>query len=188
MSTVVRARRFTHDDVERMPQEREGDRHELIDGEIYVTPSPIPPHQSLLTEVGVLINDVARPGNLGRVYYAPIDVKPTPDAWVVPDLCFVARERLSIVGPSAIDGAPDLIVEILSPSTRGRDLAQKRALYERIGVREYWLLDPRDRTVTALVLRGGRYEALPLVGGRIRSEVLPGLEIDVGALFAAAGL
>jgi len=120
--------------------------------------------------------------------YAPTVVKPTPDAWVVPDLCFVARERLSIVGPSAIDGAPDLIVEILSPSIRGRDLAQKRALYERIGVREYWLLDPRERTVAAYVLRGGCYEALPLIDGKIRSEVVPRLAIDVAALFAAAGL
>jgi Uma2 family endonuclease len=188
MSTVVRVRRFTHDDVERMPQEREGDRHELIDGEIFVTPSPIPPHQLLLTEVSVLVNDAVRPGNLGHVFYAPTDVKPTPDDWVVPDLCFVARDRLWIVGASAIDGAPDLIVEILSPSTRGRDQAQKRALYERTGVREYWLVDPRDRTVTVFALRGGHYEALPLVGGRIRSELLPGAEIDVAALFTAAGL
>ena len=83
-----------------------------------------------------------------------------------------------------IDGAPDLIVEILSPSTRDKDLGEKKALYERFGVREDWTVDPEARAVTVDALHQGRYVDQPSDGGGVRSTVLPGLAIDAGDLFA----
>lgn len=124
-----------------------------------------------------------RPDNQGEPFLAPIDVVFAPKLVAVPNFVFVARDRLRIVGPKAIEGAPDPIVEILSPSTKRRDLRAKRALYERFGVREYWILDPKSRTATVDVLTGDRYEPLLLADGVIRSTVIPGLKVAVAALF-----
>ncbi len=179
-------RTWTVADLDVLPQDQPGDRHEIIDGVVFVTPSPVPFHQSVSIEFSSELREVVRRGRLGRIYTAPIDVQFSERDRAVPDIAFVSRERLGIVGPVRIDGAPDLIVEILSPSTRRRDTTTKRALYERYGVREYWLIDPIARTVTVDVLRGGRYELLPQFDGVLRSAVLPGLAIEVAAVFAAA--
>ena len=184
MATATTTPLLTYDDLDFIPKEREGDRHELFDGVLVVTPSPIPAHQIVSDNVVHEFNAVVRPNRLGRVLAAPIDVKFTPTLVAVPDVVFVSRERLGIVGPKAIEDAPDLIVEILSPATKRRDLRTKRALYERFGVREYWLLDPKARSATVLVLRGDRYEPLPIEEGRISSTVIPGLDVEADALFA----
>ena len=187
MSTATRI--WTYADLEEMPESQDGTRYEIIDGELIVTPSPIPLHEELTMELIDRFNAVIRPGRLGRLYGARVDVKLAGDdtVTVVPDLFFVRRDRLHIVGPKAIIGAPDLVVEILSPSTRVRDLGAKMASYARYGVREYWVVDPVARSIAVFVLQGDHYLELPQEGGIARSTVLPGLEIDVAALFAAAG-
>ena len=182
MTTVTTAPGLTYVDLDFVPKEREGDRHELFDGELIVTPSPVPDHERLTIRLAFQFGDAVWAG-LGEVFTAPIDVKFRPGIVAVPDLVFVSRERLGIVGRTAINGAPDLIVEILSPSTHRRDLGQKKALYERFGVREYWVVDPRARSVAVFVLRAGRYKPLPIAGGVVRSTVVPGLAVDVAALF-----
>lgn len=174
---------LTYADLDVIPKQREGDRQELFDGVLVVTPSPIPAHQIVSGNTYSAIDPVVRREDLGRLFTAPIDVVFGPRLVAVPDLAFVGRDRLSIVGATAIEGAPDLIGEILSPSTRRRDLREKRVLYERFGVREYWLLDPKDRSATVLVLRGDVYELLP-PADVVTSTVLPGLTVDVSALFA----
>lgn len=174
---------FTYADLDILPKEREGDRQELFDGVLVVTPSPIPAHQIVVGNTTYEINAIVRPNDSGRVFSAPIDVVFAPKLVAVPDVVFVSRDRLHIVGPTAIDGPPDFIVEILSPSTRRRDLGAKRTLYERFGVPEYWLLDPQSRTATVLVLRDGRYETLADEVGAIRSTVVSGLVVEVAALF-----
>lgn len=185
MATATIPRRMTYDDLVRLPQEREGDRHELIDGVLYVTASPVPGHQIVSGNTYSVFDAVVRPRKLGLVLMAPVDVYVAPTEVAVPALVYVKRERLGIVGPKRIEGAPDLIVEILSPSTRGRDLRLKKALYERFGVPEYWVIDHRKRAVTLHVLVEGRYESLTLTeGGIIRSSVVAELEVEVGALFA----
>lgn len=183
MATAVRL--LTYDDLDQIPQDREGDRHEIIDGVLVVTPSPIPLHQNASGDLFFRFESFVRPRRLGRVFAAPIDVVFAPRQVAVPDLVFVARDRLHIIGPKAIDGAPDLIVEILSPSTRGRDRGEKMALYARFGVREYWLVDPVARSIDLHVLRGDHYELLPNEGGVVRSTVLAGLTVDVVEFFAA---
>lgn len=187
MATTTTARTsvplLTYADLDFVPKEREGDRHELFDGVLVVTPSPIPAHQIVSNNTVLELNAVVRPNLLGQVFAAPIDVVFAPKLVAVPDVVYVSHERLRIVGPKAIEGAPDLIVEILSPSTKRRDLRAKRALYERFGVREYWILDPKTRTAPVDVLTGDRYAPLPIKDGVIRSTVVPGLEVAVTALF-----
>ena len=159
MATTVK--RLTYDDLESIPQEREGDRHEIIDGELVVTPSPIPNHESITQNIPWALSQVVRKNKLGRLYTAPVDVRLSPDNVLIPDIIFVARERRQIVGAKVIEAAPDLVVEILSPGTRRRDLGVKRGLYARFGVREYWIVDPDERSVTVLVVDRRRVRPAP---------------------------
>ncbi len=176
---------LTYDDLARMPDD--GNRYEIIDGVLYVTPAPTPRHQRLVLGLGGRFDSFATDHNLGAVYPAPLDVRLSPSHVVQPDLVFVRRERRRIVGENLIDGAPDLVVEILSPSTSARDKGEKARLYVTAGVPEYWLVDPDARTVTVLALKHGAYQALPEEHGSVRSAVLPGFELDLAVLFAGLG-
>jgi Uma2 family endonuclease len=186
MATTVR--RLTYDDLDVIPQDRKGDRHELIDGELVVTPSPIPWHQIVSANIEYALSQWVRGNYLGMVLYAPTDVRFTPDNVLIPDIIFIRQDRLHIIGPKTIDAAPDLVVEILSPGTRRRDLETKRALYARFGVPEYWLVDPKARTVTVLALSGARFQTVPPAeAGTIVSRVLPGLTLTLDDVFAGPG-
>jgi Uma2 family endonuclease len=183
----IASRTWTYADLADWPEEN-GKLVEIIDGELIVTPAPIPPHQLLLMELVFDFGEVVRPGRLGRLFTAPTDVL-LPDGGVLqPDLVFSRSDRLGIVGKAAIEGPPDIVVEILSPSTRARDVGRKKEIYAALGVPEYWVVDPERRAVTVFALRGGAYEPLPQPDAVAHSAVLPGLAIDVAALFAAARL
>jgi Uma2 family endonuclease len=176
--------RLTYADLEAIPREREGDRHELIDGELVVTPSPVPKHQIVSGNVEYALQEHVRASDLGLVLDAPTDVRLTPDNVLIPDILFITRDRLHIIGPRAIDAPPDLVVEILSPGTRQRDLATKRALYARFGVQEYWIIDPETRNGTVLGLVGDQYVPIPLTeDATIASGVLPGLGLTLKSIF-----
>jgi Uma2 family endonuclease len=174
-------RLLTIDDLDETPDD--GNRYEIIAGELIVSSAPVPIHQEVAGTLFASFRDAVRGRELGKVYFAPVDVRLSKHNVVEPDLVYVSRERRHIVGPKFIDGAPDLLVEILSPSTLKRDREAKMRLYERFGVLEYWMVDPIARTVVAVALVDGRYEPLPEVGGVIRSTVIPGLAIEVAALF-----
>jgi Uma2 family endonuclease len=103
---------------------------------------------------------------------------------LIPDIIYIAQNRLHIIGPKAIDAAPDLVVEILSPGTRRRDLEIKQALYVRFGVQEYWIVDPEARTVTVLTLTGDHYEPVSPGDDAIASRVLPGFTLALNEVFA----
>lgn len=186
MATTTATKRWTYADLDELPEAENGDRYEIIDGELVVTPSAIPLHQLVDYRLTRWFGDHVERGRLGQIFFAPVDVR-LGDQTLIPDLLFIRRDRLHIVGAKAIEGAPDLVVEILSPSTKRRDRGRKAEIYAQFGVREYWIVDPQARSVTVFALRGDRYEPLPQPGGVARSEVLAGLTIDVAALFAAAG-
>ncbi len=173
---------LTYDDLARMPDD--GNRYEIIGGVLCVSPSPTEVHQALSFRLTLLVGNFVTAERLGKVYAAPFDARLSEQDVVQPDLIFVSRSRLSIISPTCIEGAPDLLVEILSPSTAHRDRTQKARLYAGAGVPEYWLVDPEARTVTVLALHRGAYAQRELRGDMIRSEILPGLEIDQRALFA----
>jgi Uma2 family endonuclease len=155
-------------------------RAELIDGEIYVTPAPIEPHQRAVTALIVALSLHIRGGAGGQVYTAPFDVHlPTGDV-VQPDVIWVSPARAGIVR-ECVYGAPDLLVEILSPSNSERDRIVKRSLYARSGVREYWIVDPEARGVEVFVLEAGAFVPAGWFtsGTSVVSKVLPGLSVPV---------
>lgn len=183
MATTVR--RLTWDDLEAIPRERPGDRHELIDGELEVTPPPILVHQIVSKNIFRQIDHHVEVGNLGSAFYAPVDVRLTPDNVLVPDILFISHDRRHIMGGKTVDAPPGLVVEILSPGTRRRDLEVKRDLYARFGVQEYWIVDPEARTVVVLTLLGKQYEPLAVdEDGVIPSRILPELKLTTAQVFA----
>lgn len=180
MSTT--ARPLTSDDVLDTPDD--GQRYELIGGELVVSPAPTTEHQRLLARLFVLFAAFVTPRRLGEVLFAPLDVLLFDHDRVQPDLIFVARHRRAIVGAARIEGAPDLVLEVLSPSTRALDRVRKAALYATAGVREYWLVDPEAHAIEVFTLVGRHFEPVPQPAALARSRVLPGFEVDLPTLFA----
>lgn len=175
---------LTYDDLESIPQVRPGDRHEIINGELVVTPAPIQAHQFVCENIGYALGRYVRERNLGKIAYGPIDVRLAPDNVLNPDIVFIARDQLHASGPKTVDVPPDLVVEVLSPGTRRRDLTVKRDLYARFGVQEYWIVDLSNRSVTVLGLDQDRYEPIPPTpDGVVQSRVLPGLVLTLDAVF-----
>ncbi len=175
---------LTFRDLDRWANDDPDDRLEMINEELVVTP-PVD-HQSVSSNTVFAPERHLCPSRLGRAYAAPIGVRFTPDNVVQPDFVVVLAERLHIAGGNSIDGAPNLAVEILSPSTRVRDLGAKHDLSARFGVREYWGLDPSTATIRVLALDVDRFEGFPIDGGIGRSRVLPGLAVAVADPFAPA--
>jgi Uma2 family endonuclease len=176
--------RFKATDIFDTPDD--GKRYEVIDGDLYVSPPPVPEHQGAAVVLTGYLQPFIRDRNLGRLYTAPIGVTLDDENGVQPDLVFISRERLDIVGRRGIEGAPDLVVEVLSPSTRSRDRGVKQRRYAAAGVRYYWIVDPRTRTLDELRLGGEGYERIGTSGpGAVfRPELFPGLEISIDELWA----
>lgn len=178
--------RLTYDDLARMPDD--GMRHEIIEGVLYVTPSPIARHQRLVMRLSVAIaNFLEVNAGIGEVFAAPFDVVFTRFDVVEPDLLFVADDQRSILTEANAQGAPALVVEVLSPGTKKRDLGVKRDLFDRGGVREYWIVDPEANSIT-IYRRGhdGRLtkaQSLPSDADAIRTPLLPGFSLSLDRLF-----
>ena len=176
----------TYEDYLNIPGD---DRYELIDGELILVGSPNEAHQTTDASLGARMYFFVEDRDLGRVYHAPFDVLLTdPDGSVnvvQPDLIFVSKERERIITPANIQGAPDLLVEILSPSTRRLDTTAKLELYARHGVREYWIADPVARTVAVMLLRDGEYETVGKYGveDTLVSPTLQGLSVSLDRIF-----
>ena len=177
-------RRLTTADLDLVHAVREGDRVDLIGGEVFVTPAPDRDHQSALRNFLALILAALRANPSGEVWFAPYDVRLSEHDVVQPDLLYLAKERLSLSTQRGVLGPPDLVAEALSPATRDLDLGARRDLYERSGVREYWVLDPRAETVTLLRLADGSFAEAASEDGRLRSTVVPGLVVDPAGVFA----
>ena len=181
-------RRLTYDDLCRMPDD--GLRHEIIDGVHYVTPSPNRRHQKLALRLAVEIELYIRQNPAaGEVYFAPMDVIFTKWDVVEPDVLVVTGDQANILTPDNVQGPPALVVEILSPSTRRRDEQIKRRLFERGGVREYWIVDPRRQIVA--VFRRGADGSFPRVAELthvdrdvLTTPLMPGLSLALTELFA----
>lgn len=157
---MAQARRYadagewTCADYARLPAD--GRRYELHEGVLWMAPGPIAQHQRIVGRLHWLLFQQAKRGRLGEVFIAPYGVVPSAISVVQPDLVFVAEANAGIVTEDNIRGAPDLLVEVVSPGTRRIDRVYKRGLYERSGVREYWIVDGEAREVTVCVLERGR--------------------------------
>lgn len=174
--------RKTLDDLRKLP---EGVRAELIEGDLFMSPSPRERHQRAVLNLGAHLRAFVNGRALGRVYVAPFDVHlPTGDV-VEPDVLFVAAERLGII-EDWVNGAPDLVVEVLSPENPERDRLVKRSLYARSGVREYWIVDPQERSVELFVLDSGSLVPKGFFKDTesVASPRLAGLSLRVDEIFA----
>jgi Uma2 family endonuclease len=180
-------RRLTYDDFLLFP-EGDGLRHEIIDGVHYVTPSTSIRHQDLVGRLHLAIgNFLASHPGMGRVFLSPLDVVFTIHDIVEPDLVFVAGDQTSIMTEANIQGAPAIVVEVLSKSTRKRDERIKKELFERGGVREYWMVDPdRDQLIVHLREADGFHACPPLVAADravLVTSLLPGFSLSLAELF-----
>ena len=174
---------ITWDDVQQLPDD--GNRYEAIAGELYVTPAPSLRHQTvskrLQRELMRLLED---PGH-GQVWDAPLGVRfPATGEGVQPDILFVSNERKGILAPDELKGAPDLVVEILSPTTAARDTGVKRTLYERQGVVEYWIVDAAAAAVDVWRFGGEPRHARFATALPVRLGDQQVGEIDLAAVFA----
>ena len=186
MSNVTMKRanvRFNYNDYLQLPEDK---RYEILDGELYVVPAPNIRHQEISIRLSTILFQHIRRQKIGRVLEAPCDVILSEENVVQPDILFVRTERVDIIGEMNILGAPDLIVEILSPATRAKDLEIKRKIYAAYGVLEYWIVDPEAATVEVLAwsdsgyVKDGLYDASHCVS----SPLLPELNLPLSEIFA----
>jgi len=177
--------KFTYEDYLLFPDD--GRRHELIDGEHYVTPAPKTKHQRVSSQLHLLLGSFVREHRLGQVFTAPTDVVLSDLDVVQPDLLFVSSARASIITEPNIQGPPDLVIEILSETTRRTDEIIKRKLYERHGVSEYWIVDPELETVKVYRMTDQGYgrpvELSTEANDTLTAPLLPGLIIPLAAIF-----
>jgi Uma2 family endonuclease len=178
--------RWTYSEFARLPSEG-STRYEVIDGELVVTPAPTSRHQRVVTDLVTLLNAFARSNDLGQVFASPLDVLLAEGDYLEPDIVFVRGDHAAMVTDRGVEGPPDLVVEVLSPSTEFRDRGVKLDRYRLHGVPEYWVVDPDERTVEVWDLRGGA--GAPLVHGAAYtlrwtpSEGGPTLEVDLMEMF-----
>jgi Uma2 family endonuclease len=175
---------LTYEDYVELPND--GKRYEILDGELFVTPAPVPLHQRVSRNLlRILDRQVDRLG-LGEILYSPIDLILDTTTIAQPDLLFIRAGRESIVTGRAVEGAPDLVIEVLSPSSRRQDTKTKAMLYARFGILHYWIVDPKARSMELYDLAGKEYRLVTRESGSsvLQSAVFPGLEIDLGKVWA----
>jgi len=178
--------KFTYEDFLLFPDD--GKRHEIIDGDHFVTPAPTTRHQRISLKLSTAIEVFLKGHPVGELFVAPCDVVLSDVDIVEPDLLFVSSGHQSIITERNIQGSPDLVVEILSDSTRKTDEVSKRKLYERYGVHEYWIIDPALETIK--VYRQGQDGYTPPVtlarehDNQLTTPLLPAFQMPLTELFA----
>ncbi len=167
----------------------DGKRYELIRGEVHVTPAPATRHQAVLQNLSVNLGSYVIKNRLGEVWPAPLDVRLSGDTALQPDLIFISNARARIIQENWIAGAPDLVVEVMSPSTAGYDRATKLPIYAEASVPEVWLIDSQAKTVDVLKLQGKKYlvEATHAGDQVLTSNLFPGWRLPLPDLFDFRG-
>jgi len=181
------ALKFTYDDYLLFPDD--GKRHELLDGDHVMSPAPTTKHQKISGNLFWLVETYLRRTKIGRLFSAPTDVVLSDVDVVQPDLLFVSSARHAMITETHIHGAPDVVIEILSASSRKTDEIIKRKLYARHGIPEYWIVDPELETVTVyrLTAAGGYVRAAELsreAGDVLSTPLLPDLTLSLADIFA----
>ena len=179
--------KLTYEDFLNFPDDAK--RHEIIDGEHYVTPSPGTKHQAIVFNLATAFGTYLRTHSIGAAFVAPFDVVFSDLDVVEPDLLYISRERAGILTPQHVRGVPDLVIEILSPGTRKTDETIKRKLYERFGVQEYWVVDPELDALKIYRSTAGafaRAAELSVEGGdALTTPLLPDFSVPLAEIFAS---
>ncbi|HEY8691335.1 MAG TPA: Uma2 family endonuclease [Chloroflexota bacterium] len=174
--------RITYELLQQMPED--GKRYELIDGDIFVSPSPIPRHQRTVSNFDIMLRAVEQRG-YGQAFIAPLDVVFDEYNVAEPDALFIVTERLHIITYTNIQGAPDLLVEVLSDGTAHRDVGVKLHMYARFKVPHYWVADAAEQSLQRYELRGERYSELPklYLDDAFTCPLFPEIDVRVAELF-----
>ena len=173
---------YTYEDYASLP---EGAPYQLIEGELVMAAAPLPFHQDIVLNIAAPLRAFVSANNVGKVYIAPIDVYLSDANTYQPDIIFIAKSRLEIIGEAKIEGAPDLVVEILSPSTAYYDLKRKKRIYEETGVLEYWIVDPFEKSIEIYENANGfQLWQQAQEQGAITSKLLSGFELTLEQVFA----
>ena len=181
-TSIIEKKRYTYDDYLKTPDDK---RYELIEGELYMTPSPITNHQRISRKIEFLLEKFVTENELGEIFDAPYDVYFDDENVVQPDILFISKDRLNIIGDKNLQGAPDLVIEILSESNAYRDLIQKKKLYARFGVKEYWIVVPGEKTIDIHILKEKTYQLYKTLGedDTLESQILKGFKMELKAIF-----
>ena len=182
MATERSRIKFTYEDYKHTPEDK---RYELLDGELIMVLAPRTAHQRTSRDILIPINTFVAENDLGEVFIAPCDVVLSDTDVVQPDLLFVSKERSHIINEDNIRGAPDLVIEILSPSTAQRDRTLKRTLYALHGVPEYWQADTDAKIAMVLTLDNGEYKVAGIYGEgqMLVSPLLQGFTLEIDKIF-----
>ena len=180
---IVLLRPLDADDLRGFPDDDK--RYEIIGGQLVVSPSPSTRHQHVLGEIYTALKNHLMSNTMGRVFVAPLDVQLSFYDVVQPDLLVVLNDRRDIIQEQGIAGPPNLVVEVLSPSSKMTDRVDKAALYARSGVEEYWIVDPIEETVTVYGLDGDRFAPSATLEriDDLYSIVLTGFILDLDTIF-----
>ena len=181
-TATTEKKKYTYADYLKTPDD---ERYELIEGELLMTPAPLMRHQRISRKMLIAIDNHVTDNDLGEVFDAPSDVYLDNENVVQPDILFVSKERLDIIGEKNIQGAPDLVIEIISESTAYRDLVQKKKLYVRFGVKEYWIVIPEESSVDIFTLKDNAFVLHKSYGKEdiLHSPLLKKLKIELKKIF-----
>lgn len=175
---------LTYDDYLHLPDD--GNRYEICEGVLHVTPSPTTGHQRVSRNLAFILHGFVTEHGLGEVFYAPLDVVLSRISVVQPDIIYVSRARQSVLTEKNVCGAPDLIVEIISPSSSSADRVTKAQVYARYGVPYYWVLDPREKKLEEFRLSRGIYVLVRCWedSAAFTPEIFPGLTVVLQQVWA----
>lgn len=179
MSKVI----FTYEDLKTLPEN--GKQYQIVEGDLIVSPSPKTLHQFIIVNLTRILSSFVKKHGLGKIICAPMDVVLSPENVFQPDVLFISNENKNIITETNIQGAPDLVVEVLSEGTKEMDLTIKKKIYARFSVKRYWLIDPETKTMESLLLYDEGYmeEAHYEKNEIFSSPLFPGLSFPLNELF-----
>lgn len=175
---------LTYEDYLTFP-DGDGIKKEIIEGELFMSPAPSIKHQLISRELAFLLHNYIKQNDLGELFFAPCDVVFSNINVMQPDILFISKNNFQILTELNIQGAPDLIVEISSPSSRDTDRIYKKNVYQKFGVKEYWIVDPNEEIVEIWVLKDKNFQLNCRASNdqKIDSQLLKGFQIDLHLIF-----
>ena len=176
---------WTYNDYAALPNE--GKRYEIVNGVLYMSPSPGWAHQEIVFEIASYLRNYLHKSGSGGVFIAPLDVELAPKDVFQPDVVVLLKANRDKLKDGHIVGAPDLVVEVVSPGSETHDRYRKLAAYARARIPEYWIVDPDSHTVEVLTCEGGEYQPQGVYHGKalLPSQIVPGLAVQVEQFFVS---
>jgi len=175
-------KKYTFDDYLKTPED---ERYELIEGDLLMVPSPVPKHQRISRKIEFTLEKFVTENDRGEIFYAPCDVYLDDENVIQPDIFFISKDRMNIIGDKNIQGAPDLVIEIISESSAYLDMVKKKKLYANFSVKEYWIVIPEEESIQIYILKDKTYMLYKTYNrdNILESSYLNGLKIELNNIF-----